>query len=211
MQIKDLQNYSFNYKTNTSQNIIYTPPSFVQKFLASFVDGAIVIALRLFVAVVLSFIVYQLKLKDILPLINPNSETLIQDLIRLGVIQQMFLIFATSLIVGGMYYVVMFSCNLQATYGCKLFAIKLIYKTTGGRVSFVRALVRYIAYLMPILFVFIVGIQYLNQSINIFTLMLVFLTAIWYDVGFFIKTKSSIPDLLTKTMLISTKAKFITK
>ncbi len=213
MQIQDLQNYSFNSKNNIhpSQYSAYNPPSFMQKFLASFVDGAIVIMLRILVAVFVSFIVYELKLKDVVPLVDANSQTLMQDLIRLGVIQQMFLIFVISLLAGGMYYVVMFSSNLNATYGCNLFSIKLICKKTGGRASFLRSFCRYIAYLMPILFVFIVGIQYLKQSINIFTLILVFLTAIWYDVGFFIKTKSSVPDLLTGTMLISTKAKFIKK
>ena len=190
MEIKDLQQYSLrNEKTKIKHNNI-TQPSLFKKSLSSMVDILFVTSIRITVGVLITAAVYFLKLQYILKNINLKSPTLKMDLIQIGFHYYCAIILLSIFFVGSFYYVYCWSYKRSATFGNTLFSMKVVNKNTLDGISILTSILRYILYILPVLFAIIVAIQYLYQSLNIVSFILMFLIVIWYDIGMLIRLKA---------------------
>jgi hypothetical protein len=206
MDIKELSNYNFGDKKTKIEDDEFTyKPSFYQKNLASLVDGLIVLVLRLIFIMILSTIWYYWKLKNGLSIDEIQGENGIKYLFEKGIFYEIGLIIILTIFIGGLYYTFFFSSKYNSTLGGILMDIKLKTKSDEIKLSFLRCFTRYILHLMPILFVLIIIIQYRITGVNLLTIFLALLTFVWYDTGLIIKGTSGMPNLLTKTELVSNK------
>ena len=207
MNLQELQNYSLSSEKLTKNKALtgINQPSFIAKSMSSMVDTLIVTLIRVCIGMVVGAIFYTIKLKEIMPTINFQSPTLMQDLTQSGFLFYFGLIIIITILLGGMYFVLFISSKYSATLGQMLFDIKVVDRKTFQKISFFRSLVRYIAYLVPIALILLIIQKYLKQELDIIFLAICAIVFLWYDFGMFLKIKIGMPDLLAKTILTSTK------
>ena len=212
MDIKELSKYSFgkdaeDLKKKHKHEESLKKPTFFQKNISSILDFIVVFVIRFIASAVLGIIWYNLRLKEIFEKANFHQTKAFETLIKLGVFYD-FAVFATIVIfTGGIYYIVFYSSKLSATLGCIVCDVKLVDKKTGGRISLFRSFIRYILCLMPLFFMMIVAIKYYQRSIDLTFVILTFASVVWYDLWMIFRIEGGVPDLITRTVLISTKAR----
>ena len=210
MEIKELESYNFG-ETGKKEDgeITFNKPSFIQKSLGSVIDFMVVFFLRMLLSIVFGFIWFFLGLKNMIEQSGGSMEVLI----KLGLIPQ-FAVFAfTVLIGGGFYYIYFYSSKYGTTVGGMVYKMKLIRKKTGEVPSLMRSTFRYFLYLVPFVFIMIAMLIFLKERQVTFGFMVLgLLSLFWYDLWMINrKIGGGVPDLLTGTMLISTKEKRVKK
>lgn len=210
MEIKELEKYNFGETRKKEDGSgEYEKPSFIQKSLGSMVDFVVVFFLRMLLSVIFGFIWFFLGLKKMIEQSGGNMEVLV----KMGIIPQ-FAVFAfTVLVGGGFYYIYFYSSKYGTTVGGMFYKMKLICRKTGEVPSMIRSAFRYFLYLVPFLFIILAMVIFLKEREVTFSFMVLgLLSMFWYDLWIINrKIGGGVPDLLTGTMLISTKEKRVKK
>ena len=210
MEIKELESYNFGETSKkVDGEIDFNKPSFVQKTLGSMIDFVAVFFLRMLLSIIFGFAWFFIGLKKMIEQSAGNMEVLIQ----LGIIPQ-FAVFAfTVLVGGGFYYIYFYSSKYGTTIGGMIYKMKLICKKTGETPSFIRSAFRYLLYLVPFVFIMLAMVIFLKEKQVTFSFMVLgVLSLFWYDLWIINrKIGGGVPDLLTGTILISTKEKRVKK
>lgn len=207
MEIKDLQEYSFgNNKTKINRDNP-AQPSVFSKSISFMIDVLFVSSIRIIVGVLIASLMYSVKLNELFNTIDLKSPTLQTDLMQNGFYYYIAIILFAVFLSGAFYYIYCWSYKRSATFGNTLCKIKIVDRNTFEGISVLKATVRYVLYVLPVLFVLIFLFQYFNKTINLFSFALLFLTVVWYDCGLMLRLKAGVPDLITKTIAISTKVK----
>lgn len=210
MEIKELEQYNFGETSKKeSGEADFEKPSFVQKTLGSLVDFAVVFFLRMLLSIIFGFIWFFVGLKKMIEQSGGNMEMLL----KMGIIPQ-FAVFAfTVLAGGGFYYIYFYSSKYGTTVGGMFYKMKLICRKTGEVPSLVRSAFRYFLYLVPFVLISFAMLIFLKErEVTLSFMMLGFISLFWYDLWIVNKKiGGGVPDLLTGTMLISTKEKRVKK
>jgi uncharacterized RDD family membrane protein YckC len=205
MEIKELSDYNFGKQKPKDDDLYTYQPSFYQKNVASIVDTIVVFVIRAIFATLLITIWYKFKIANSISFEELQGADPFKYLLETKIIRDIIVILILTILFGGLYYAFFFSSKYNATLGCILMDIKLIHKDANVKISFLRSFARYLLYLMPILFVCIIVIQYKTRNIDISTVVLMFLIFFWYDNGVVLKGFTGMPNFLTQTNLTSNK------
>jgi uncharacterized RDD family membrane protein YckC len=205
MEIKELSNYNFGKQKPKDDDLYTYQPSFFQKNVASIVDTIVVFVIRAIFATLVITIWYKFKIANSISFEELQGAEAFKHLLETKIIRDVIVILILTILFGGLYYAFFFSSKYHATLGCILMDVKLVHKDADRKISFLRSFARYFLYLMPILFVFIIVIQYKTRNIDISTIVLMFLIFFWYDNGIVLKGFTGMPNFLTQTNLTLNK------
>lgn len=205
--MKDIEKLDLSPASHAKQQLpLPKQPKHFKRFGASSADYFIAIFLRFFIAIPLHEIILKKGFYEMQSFMQTAPHASFIEILHkaqsIGLISNV-MIFAILLVtIGSLYYIILWSSAKSATFGMRLYRIKLVDSNTFGRISFARAVARYYLSIVQFVIPILVAIMLYLGLINVIFAILVVLFLCWNEFSLFRQKKQTLHDFLTKTLLI---------